>query len=104
MPKGVIKYTKEDKAWALQVKERDNFECVICKTTERLNSHHILPRELHATKLDISNGITLCCKHHLFSREISAHNNPLAFILWLSKHRPEQLNYLSEKSDEITTR
>lgn len=104
MPKGKIKMTKEDKAWALSVKERDGFKCVICNSTERLNAHHILPRELHDTKLDISNGITLCCKHHMFSREISAHNNPLAFILWLSRHRPEQLNYLSKKSDENYTR
>jgi len=102
MPKGQIKMTPADKAWALTVKERDNFECVICKSKEKLNSHHILPRELHDTKLDISNGITLCCKHHLFSREISAHNNPLAFIKWLGIHRPKQLNYLWEKIDEDT--
>jgi len=97
MPKGKIKYTKEDRDWALKVKERDNFQCVICHSKDRLNSHHILPRELHDTKLSLSNGITLCCKHHLFSREISAHNNPLAFIKWLGINRPEQLDYLMEK-------
>ncbi len=101
MPSGKIKMTPADTAWALSIKERDNFKCVICGSTERLNSHHILPRELHDTKLDISNGITLCCKHHLFSREISAHNNPFAFVIWLGQHRPEQLNYLMEKCQKL---
>ena len=82
--------TKEDKQWALDVKERDNFACVICGSNLRLNSHHILPRELHDTKLDISNGITLCVKHHMFSRDISAHNNPLVFMKWLGTNRPVQ--------------
>ena len=99
MPKGMIKMTPADKAWAYAVKERDGFACVICGSTIKPNAHHILPRELHETKLDISNGISLCCKHHLFSREISAHNNPLAFFVWMGIHRPEQLHYLMEKCD-----
>jgi predicted restriction endonuclease len=86
--------TPADYAWAKAVKERDGFMCVICKSNERLNSHHILPRELHDTKLDISNGITLCCSHHMFSREISAHNNPLAFFVWMCANRPDQIKYL----------
>ena len=102
MPKGKIKFTKEDKDWALAVKERDGFACVICGDTIKPNAHHILPRELHDTKLDISNGITLCVKHHLFSREISAHNNPLAFFLWMEKNRPEILQYLRSKCHSQT--
>ena len=111
MPTGKIKMTPADKAWALKVKERDDFACVICnikngeeyfsnkgkRVTAWLHSHHILPRELHGTKLDVSNGITLCSKHHLFSREISAHNNPLAFFIWMEQYRPKILQYLREK-------
>ncbi len=97
MPKGKIKYTKADREWAHAVKERDGFACVICGSTIKPNAHHILPRELHKTKLDISNGISLCVKHHLFSREISAHNNPLAFFLWMEINRPDYLRYLKEK-------
>ena len=103
MPKGQIKFTDEDRAWAKAVKERDNFTCAICGSTDRLNAHHIIPREKHDTKLDISNGITLCSLHHIFSRDISAHNNPLAFFKWLSKHRPDQLNYLLELCDDDFT-
>jgi len=97
MPKGKIKFTKEDRAWAKSVKDRDGWKCVICQDNVKPHAHHILPRELHDTKLDISNGITLCCKHHLFSRKISAHNNPLAFIKWLGQHRPKILDYLIDK-------
>ena len=97
IPKGKIKMTPADKAWAIDVKTRDDWKCVICGSTIKPNAHHILPRELHDTKLDISNGISLCCKHHLFSREISAHNNPLAFFVWMEQNRPEILQYLRGK-------
>ena len=94
MPKGHIKMRPEDIQWAKDVKERDGYRCVICGDANRPNAHHILPRELHNTKLDVKNGITLCPKHHLFSREISAHNNPFSFFKWLMLNRPEIFNYL----------
>jgi hypothetical protein len=37
----------------------------------------------------------------MFSRDISAHNNPLAFFSWLAEHRPETLRYLTKKAEEI---
>ena len=89
--------TPADFEWAKSVKERDGYACVICGTDYRPNAHHILPRELHDTKLDISNGITLCCKHHLFSREISAHNNPMAFFKWMIRNRKAEIKYLLAK-------
>jgi len=98
--RGVLKLTKEDKAWANAVKDRDGRRCVICGKTERLNAHHIIPREIHETKHDILNGLSLCPNHHFFSRTISAHNNPLGLILWLIKNRPEQFDYLKRKQQE----
>ena len=92
--RGQLKLTSEDKEWARQVKERDGLRCVICGSPERLNAHHIIVRENHETKFDVQNGISLCPKHHFFCRQISAHNNPLGFFLWLEKNRPEQLQYL----------
>lgn len=89
-----MKLTKEDKEWAKAVKERDG-SCVICGSTKRLNAHHVLPRENLKTKHDILNGITLCPLHHRFSREISAHQNPLVFILWMLKYRSFQFGHLS---------
>lgn len=101
MLKRTLKLTKEDKQWAKAVKERDRHKCVICGSTERLNSHHIIVRENHKTKFDLKNGITLCSKHHLFCRKISAHNNPIGFFVWLEKNRPYQFSYLKDKMEII---
>jgi len=93
-----LKLTKEDKAWALKVKERDGFKCIVCGSKLYLNSHHLFPRERKDTKFDLSNGVTLCVKHHMFSRILSAHNNPIEFFLWLQKNRIEQWNYILKRS------
>jgi len=86
--------------WSKLVKERDGFKCVICGETKRLNSHHILPRELREFRFDLMNGISLCPKNHQFSRKNSAHGNSFVFIIWLEKNRPEQFNYLKDKANK----
>ena len=101
MLKRRLKLTKEDKEWSKEIKKRDGFKCVICGSETRPNAHHIIPRENHETKLDINNGLTLCPKHHFFSRKISAHNNPLGLFVWLEQHRPEQLEYCKKKEKKI---
>ena len=99
-----MKTKKEQKAklkeWADTIKQRDK-NCVICHKTERLNAHHIIPKEIKELKFDLMNGISLCPNHHRFSREISPHQNPFAFMLWLEKNRPKQFNYLKEKLSEV---
>jgi len=99
--RGQLKLTKEDTDWAHAVKERDGRKCVICGDTFRPNAHHVIVRENHETKLDISNGLTLCPKHHFFCRQISAHNNPLGLFIWLEKNRPEQFNYCKKQMEII---
>ena len=99
--RGQLKLTAEDKAWAQAVKERDGNKCVICGDAQRLNAHHIIVRENHATKLDINNGLSLCPTHHFFNRQISAHNNPIGLFLWLEKNRPEQFNYCKQQMELI---
>jgi len=89
-----MKLTKEDKEWAIDVKFNDWKKCVICGQDHHLNAHHIIPREIHHTRHKILNGITLCPRHHRFSRQLSAHQNPLAFFKWMQIHRHEQLNKL----------
>ena len=90
----IRKELKEEKLkdilWSRSVKERDLWRCVICGDTLKPNAHHIIPRENKLYKHDIDNGITLCVKHHKFSRVISAHNNPIAFIKWLMINKPGQ--------------
>ena len=99
--RGRLKLTPEDIAWANAVKDRDQRKCVICGDTNGLNAHHIIPRENHETKFDIENGISLCPIHHFFNRQISAHNNPLAFFMWLEKNRPEQLEHVKQEMAKI---
>jgi predicted restriction endonuclease len=96
-----MKQTKEDHKWADAVKVRDNHCCVICGSNIRPNAHHIIVRENHETKLEIDNGLTLCPKHHLFCRKISAHNNPLGLFVWLEENRPDQLAFVREKMKVI---
>ena len=64
-----MKNTKELRKWAKEVKEM-YVGCAICGKEERLNAHHILPKELEDTRLDLLNGIALCPLHHRFSRRI----------------------------------
>jgi predicted restriction endonuclease len=110
-----LKLTKEDKIWAFKIKDRDCFKCAVCGVEDRstylnkkgfsvttyLNSHHLLPRERKDTKFELMNGISLCVKHHMFCRINSAHNNPLAFSIWLQANRPEQFLWCREKINDL---
>ena len=88
-------------AWATYIKSRDNWSCVICGSQYHPNAHHIVPREHKCYKFELDNGITLCTKHHKFSRVISAHNNPLAFFLWLQRYYPSFYSVAVERNKEL---
>lgn len=87
---------RKDREWSMAVKLRDNWCCVICGNKNKLNSHHIIPREIKELRHDLMNGISLCPNHHNFSRVCSPHNNSFVFYLWLLRNRPEQYNYLEK--------
>lgn len=89
----------QDKQFAIAVKNRDENKCVICGNSDKVNCHHIIPRENREFRHDLNNGISLCFLHHKFSLEISPHKNALAFFLWLEKNRPEQYFYLKSNYD-----
>lgn len=99
--RGRLKLTKKDKEWAAGVKDRDGWECVICGSKVKPSAHHLIPREEKTTKYEINNGLTLCPNHHLFSRKISAHNNPLALARWLMLHRPNTWIWIIKKLEEL---
>lgn len=51
--------------WAELVKERDEYKCVICGSTDRIQAHHIKPTFLYPEyKKDLDNGATLCYECH----------------------------------------
>ena len=62
------------KRWRKQFNEdclgRDGYKCVFCDVNENLDVHHITDRHYMPNGgYVISNGITLCSKHHLMAEE-----------------------------------
>jgi predicted restriction endonuclease len=87
---------KQDEQFARDVKDRDDWKCVICGSPIRVQTHHIIPRENRLYRHEMLNGITLCVLHHKFSLNISPHKNGFAFFLWLRINRSEQYKWLKE--------
>lgn len=53
-------------SWGKSVRKLLGDECIVCGSTDTLNSHHILYKALHPElSLNINNGIPLCKEHHL---------------------------------------
>ena len=83
--------------WADEVKERDGYRCRMCGSDKSLNAHHILPKRGYVeTRLDITNGITLCPSCHRLGKN-AAHQNCLFFSVWLREKDPDTYDYLVAK-------
>jgi 5-methylcytosine-specific restriction endonuclease McrA len=53
------------KTWRSKVYKRDNFRCLECGVSRNLEAHHIIPwAASEVLRFEVSNGITLCKKHH----------------------------------------
>lgn len=63
----VKRFRYKMRIWAAKILDRDNIQCKMCGSDEKLNAHHIIPvRELEEKDLfDVNNGITLCRKCHM---------------------------------------
>ena len=81
---------KKDKEWADTVKSKYGNKCALCNSTIRLNTHHIIPREIKLTRHLVENGIALCPRHHKWNLN-SAHRNPLWFLMKLEDICPGNL-------------
>lgn len=97
------KIKKEDREWAKKVKEFWGNKCAItgCDNKERLNAHHLIPYEIKKYRYDLGNGICLCPSHHRFSFKLSAHQNSLAFWVWMEETYPTWTEKLKEKIKQI---
>ena len=53
--------------WALRVKKRDGFRCLLCGSTENLTAHHwyVCDHHAHAARYCVDNGATLCYACHI---------------------------------------
>lgn len=53
--------------WARMVKDIAGNKCVICGSTKKLESHHVMPKSLHPELAnDLNNGLCLCHQCHFF--------------------------------------
>ena len=76
------------KAWSKEVRNRDNNRCVVCGSDRFIQAHHLLCRhKFPQYKLDLVNGISLCCVHHKFG-VLAAHTNPFWWYQWLQANLP----------------
>lgn len=51
--------------WAKLVKKRDNHQCQMCSSTDRVTAHHIFcAAEYPSLSTDLDNGVTLCYQCH----------------------------------------
>jgi hypothetical protein len=78
--------------WSKQVRERDG-ECIVCKSKNHLNAHHILAKETYEEFMfENQNGVSLCPIHHKFGK-YSAHKNPIWFVKFLQDFRADQYTW-----------
>jgi len=89
-----------DIAWSKKVKELSHGRCEVCGSISTLNSHHIIGRVNYALRWDLKNGMTLCSSCHKFSKT-SAHNDPVHFMEYFKKARPEDYQYLLTKKNTL---
>jgi len=91
-----IERHKALKEWGRMIRARDGNKCQMCGGTNHLNSHHIIPKEIHELSLEPMNGTCLCISHHKFGMH-SAHKNGFYFAKWLKENKPEQYNFLVKR-------
>lgn len=69
--------TAEYKNWRAEVFKRDNYKCIYCnKNSNTLEAHHIEPYASNQKlRIEVSNGVTLCKKHHAMFHSIYGRKN-----------------------------
>ena len=67
-----------------------------------LEMAHLIPRENYLHRWDPQAVIPLCSYHHKYSRELSAHNAPIQFSLWLQERYPKRWEFLQANRNVIT--
>lgn len=87
---------KCDKLWSEIIRSKGF--CEVCGSNQNLNAHHVVGRINYSLRWDLRNGICLDAGCHTFSRS-SAHNNPILFMEWFKKNRPDDYEYLLSKKN-----
>ncbi len=92
---------KADWAWRKLVFHYAQGKCIICGSTEFVQAHHMIPREILTSRHRLENGVMVCAKHHKYNYILSAHKNPVRFYLWLMRNQPERWRWLSTEFDPV---
>jgi hypothetical protein len=85
--------------WVLRVKEIAGYQCEICRSGKCLQAHHIIGKSNRTLKWDLRNGICLCANCHSLGN-MSAHQDPQWFMLWMYEFKTEDYEYLIYKKNE----
>ena len=88
--------TKADGLWGLIIHHIHPVCIVGDDCSGRVEAHHLIGRGNTATRHRVENGVGLCCLHHKFSNQLSAHGAPLAFSEWLQDEYPDKWEWCSE--------
>ena len=67
-----------DKRFAIAIKQRDNWQCVMCGANHHVQCAHIVSRRYHATRWLFGNAVTLCARHHMMYT-----HDPLGWDAWV---------------------
>lgn len=86
---------KKLKEWSKSVRARDDDKCILCGTKHnRLNAHHLLPKELYPQfKFELMNGVSLCPMN---CHRRKAHWDGIAFSIWLRRNKPDQYQWVED--------
>lgn len=88
-----------DTLWAKAVKKRAGDRCEKCFRTENLQSHHVVGRRNKTLRHIVSNGCSLCAKHHMWAEQ-----NGVDFAKWILEKRGEAWwNYLQVQARQLKT-
>jgi hypothetical protein len=85
---------KADKVWKELIFIICGGKCIVCGSTEFIQAHHLIPREVLLFRHHTKNGICLCPSHHKYSFLLSPHKNPVRFLLWLKHNDPSRWEWL----------
>lgn len=75
-----------DTLWSRAVKARSGGKCEACYAVrEGLQAHHAIGRRNKTLRHMVSNGFSLCAKHHMWAEQ-----NGIAFAVWALKERGQK--------------
>ena len=76
-----------DRLWSRAVRDDWSNRCAVCGHGN-VEAHHLVPRQVNATRHEVSNGIALCANHHKFDTRLSPHQNAAGWMAWLEANHP----------------